>query len=96
MPGHDVICGWVVDDRCRLEADEQVIDDEDDDDGIGGPWVCGRHVVVLYTLKGKGYSLPGSSMPARITRSDVHATATMWAFFEQCHARQPQQGGGHP
>lgn len=83
-----------ADDQCILQADDEVIDDEDD--ATGEQWVCGRHVVVPYTLKGKVHSWPGSSMPARITSSDVHATATMWAFFQQCHARQPEQSGGHP
>jgi poly(3-hydroxybutyrate) depolymerase len=92
MPMRDVVCGMTADDQVGLQADEQIIDDEDEAE----QWVCGRHVIVRYTFTGEGHSWPGSSVPARITRSDVHATATMWAFFRQCGARQPEQGGGHP
>ena len=90
IPARDFVCGWMADDQCRLEAHEQVIDD--DDDATEQEWVCG----LLYMPRDKGYSWLSSSMPARITSSDVDATATMWAFFHQCHARQPEQSGGHP
>ncbi len=52
-------------------------------DAVGERWQCGPVTeVVLFTLRGKGHSWPGSQMPAQITSQDVDATEAMWAFFK--------------
>ncbi len=37
--------------------------------------------VVLYTIRDKGHSWPGSDMPPEITTQDVNATDVIWEFF---------------
>jgi len=53
------------------------------DDVTGETWSGCRSGadVVLYTVKGKGHSWPGSSMPANITTQAISATDVMWEFF---------------
>jgi polyhydroxybutyrate depolymerase len=44
-------------------------------------FACSAAETVLYTIKDKGHSWPGSTMPANITTQDVDASVQMLAFF---------------
>jgi len=94
MPVRDFALGWAAKGDCKPEPQGQVVYQKGD--ATGEQWVCGRRAVVLYTLAGKGHSWPGSAMPAAITSSDINATTAMWTFFQQCSARQAEQGDNRP
>ncbi len=52
-------------------------------DATGRRWACGRFQAVLYTLRGKGHTWPGSPVPDPAASRDVDASLAMWRFFQE-------------
>lgn len=79
MPTHDWAAAWGANNGC--DTAPSVILDEGE--VLSEQWGhCQVNAdVVLYTIKGKGHSWPGSNMPAAITTNQIDATDLIWDFF---------------